>query len=126
MKRTSRLVLSIALFGFALFGTPQDAQAGTLGKILTKLRKTVVNIVVTPMEIPYSIARVTESNGLVYGVPFGFLNGVFVGVERLGMNTVELTLLPFTDPDRMFYKRKLGDSPLADYKESVVRVYTDM
>ena len=90
-------VISIAVFGFIIFQTPNYASMGS------KLKRGVLNALSAPAEIPKHMINTTTHTspdylGPIYGVFYGFPKGVGYGLVRLASGAIDTLSFPVSIP----------------------------
>lgn len=105
----SSVVVALALSVGAGFGAQMPA--ARVGP-LTRALRGVKNIVLSPLEIPATIARQSARRGPVFGMLAGGAEGVGNGVVRFAAGLVEFLTFPLPGVNVPDYTKHLGDRAL--------------
>jgi len=105
----SSVAVALALSAGAGLGAQMPvARVGPLTRALRGMK----NIVLSPLEIPATIARQAARRGPVYGLLAGSLEGVGNGTVRLAAGLVEFLTFPLPGVEVPDYTKHLGDRAL--------------
>ena len=101
MKHNKKTFLITALVLSFAFSMPSRAENtdGYAEDFQEKLGHGVANMALGFSEIPKNIINVTDDNGILLGVTWGPLRGVFHGVGRTLMGVAEFLTSPFPTGD---------------------------
>jgi len=119
-------LIAVMVCGLAAVATGQPAQeepkqspecGGTNAPLpgtgpLARAGRGVVNIVISPLEIPATAARVSSEHNPFIGLFFGSMEGVGNGLMRFCAGVVELLTAPIPSSRLPLYSKKLGERAL--------------
>jgi len=91
MKRTLALLVTVVLvlsYGGLAHGRNPAC----------KLGRGIANVATSPVEIFYSMERVSDEKGFIAGWTWGVVDGVFYTVRRLLVGVYEIVTFPFPVP----------------------------
>ncbi len=106
-KEVSFVVAAVTLAALLFTMITPEASADWPGD---KAGRGVVNIFLSPAEIPVSIIKWTREKGPGTGLSIGLIAGIVNGVERMGAGAFELITFVVPPYDQPFYDYELGES----------------
>jgi putative exosortase-associated protein (TIGR04073 family) len=104
-----KVLLLSSLFWVYYFTVGTDV--ATADDVLHKLGRGVVNTITSPLELPVSIAKESQSHGSLYGFVRGCLIGPVRTGARLLAGATEMATCWVPPYDEPYYPMKLGTSP---------------
>ena len=79
--------------------------------LIGKTTNGMKNVLVAPLEVPFTMSRVARREGLLTGLTGGAVQGMSNGFERLFGGAAEAVAAPIPGVNPPSFRRRLGDGP---------------
>ena len=106
--RRSALIVAVLVIAIAFTSLPQAKADGPF----KKLGRGLLNIIVSPLEIPMSVSKTNDQHDPIWAVTVGAANGLGACIERAGAGVVQVATFLVPRYDKPVLSRKLGETEL--------------